>query len=198
MKNIIFDLGSVLIKNRAISVLDKLDIDDNTYNELQRFFNDYLELDLGNISLEEKYNNCNFSNEINNKYKDYILHYYEYREYNMELIDIINKLKNNNYNVYVLSDNNQESFDYYKKNALFKNIDGWTASCEHGAIKEDGKLFEVFLNKYKLDPKECYLIDDKETNIIEANKYGIKGFIFDENKDISLLINDMKDNGINI
>ena len=198
MKNIIFDLGSVLIKNKAISVLDELDLDDNTYNELKRFFNDYLELDLGTITLEEKYNKCNFSNDINNKYKDYILHYYEHRKYNHDLIDLINELKNNNYNVYVLSDNNQESFDYYKNNQLFKNIDGWIASCEYGAVKEDGKLYQFFLDKYQLDPKECYMIDDKEINIEEANKYGIIGFVFDEEKDINLLINDMKSNGINI
>ena len=35
MKNIIFDLGSVLLKNKASSTLDNLNLDDETKNELR-------------------------------------------------------------------------------------------------------------------------------------------------------------------
>lgn len=150
------------------------------------------------MTLEEKFNKCNFSDEIRNSYKVFLTHYYEYRKINMDLINLINKLKENNYNVYILSNNNKECYEYYKKQVIFSNIDGWVVSCDYGALKDDGKLFDIFLNKYNLNPRECYFIDDKISNILEANKFGIKGYVFDENKDINGLYNDMINNDINI
>ena len=37
IKNIIFDLGSVILKGKPISVLDDIDIDEDVYNDLKIF-----------------------------------------------------------------------------------------------------------------------------------------------------------------
>ena len=60
MKNIIFDLGSVLIKDHSYSVLDKMSLNKKEYDELLRFFKDFDKLDLGLETLEEKFEKCNF------------------------------------------------------------------------------------------------------------------------------------------
>ena len=52
------------------------------------------------------------------------------------------------------------------------------------------------IKKLNLNTNECYFIDDNIDNIEIAKKHGIKGFVF--NNSINDLINDMKDNGINI
>ena len=105
MKNIIFDLGGVILKDEPITFLKKLNIDDNTYNQLKIFFDDWNKLDLGEESLEDKYLYCNFPKEYDNLYKDKLINYYIYREIDMRLIDCISKLKSSGYNVYVISDN---------------------------------------------------------------------------------------------
>ena len=122
MKNIIFDLGGVILKDEPITFLKKLNIDDNTYNQLKIFFDDWNKLDLGEESLEDKYNKCNFPIEYDNLYKDKLINYYKYREIDIRLIECINKLKENGYNVYVISDNNKECSLYYKNNPSFKLI----------------------------------------------------------------------------
>lgn len=198
MKNIIFDLGSVILKDKPISILKKFNLNETEYNELSRFFDDWSNLDYGYQTLEDKLNQCNYSDEILNKYKKILLNYYEYRDINLELVELIKKLKQNNYNIFVLSDNNKQTYEYYLNNELFSNIDGWVLSCEYNTIKKDGKLFEIIIDKYNLNPKECYFIDDRKINIEIANKYGIKGFIFNEKDDINNLYEDMKNNGINI
>ena len=195
MKNIIFDLGGVILVDKTYTVLDNLDIDKNTYNELKKFFLDCDNLDLGKMTVEEKYNSCNFPKEYD-KYKEYVINYYKHRIFNMELIDIINKLKKNNYNVYILSDNNREVYEYDKNHELFKNIDGWVLSCEYGTVKREGKLFDIFLNKFNLKASECYFIDDNMINIKEAEKHGITCYQY--SNDTNFLISDMRINGINI
>ena len=199
MKNIIFDLGSVILRKRSFSTLDKLDLDDNTYNELKRFFeNCTTDVDLGKKTLEEKFNECNFSKELEDKYKDYLLHYYEHRDINMDLINLINRLKEKGYILCILSETNYDALNYYKNNELFKSIDYWTGSCEHGALKSEGTLFDIFLSKYNLNPEECFFVDDKEINIIEARKRKITAHLFDENEDIKTLYEDMIENGIDL
>ena len=196
MKNIIFDFGGVLIKGNAISSLNKFNINEEELNELKRFFSDYEKLDKGKQTLGEKFNECNFSYEISLKYKDLLINYYKYREVNMDLVELIYKLKNRDYKVYVLSNNPHEAFNYYSSNPLFKAIDGFIGSCDYGKVKDDGELFDVILSKYNLDPSECYFIDNKKLNIDMAYKHGIIGYQFDENEDINKLYTDMRNNGI--
>ena len=193
MKNIIFDLGGVITVGKTYTVLDDLNLDSITYNNLKEFFLDTEKLDLGKMTIEEKYNSCNFPSEYD-KYKDYVINYYKHRVFNMELMDIIDRLKQNNYNVYVLSDNNREICEYYKNYELFKNIDGWVFSCEYSTRKREGRLFDIFLKKYNLNPSECYFVDDRIDNIEKGKEYGITGYQF--NGDNKALISDMRGKGI--
>ncbi len=194
MKNIIFDLGSVLIKDHSYSVLDKMSLNKKEYDELLRFFKDFDKLDLGLETLEEKFEKCSFDKSLY-KYKNSIIKYYESRDINEDLINIIKQLKDN-YKIYILSDNNKEAIDYYKNKLNF--IDGMVVSCDYQTLKKDGKLFEILLDKYNLNPSECYFIDDRLDNIEAGKKLGIKGFLFDENKNINLLYEDMIKNGIHV
>ena len=198
MKNIIFDLGGVILKGTPLSILNKLNINSNDYEELKRFFYDWKKLDLGIESLENKFNSCNYSNYIIVNYKNILINYYKLRDINYELIELIKILKNNNYKVYILSDNNKESDSYYRKLELFNNIDGWILSCNYQKLKKDGLLFEILINKYNLNPSECYFIDNTKENILIAYKYGIKGYLFNENDDINNLYNDMLNNEIKL
>lgn len=198
IKNIVFDLGGVILKDKPNSVLEKLEIDNNIYYELNRFFDNWEKLDLGEETLEEKFKQCNFSKNIKDKYKDFLLNYYKYRDIDIRLIDCINRLKSNGYNIYILSDNNKECFEHYKNQSDFKNIDGWILSCDYHTSKKDGKLFDILIDSFGLNPNECYYIDNNINNIEEANKHGINGYLFNAKEDINKLYNDMRNNNINI
>ena len=198
IKNIIFDLGGVILKETPISILKNFNIDSTTYNELKRFFDDWDDLDLGNESLEDKYNKCNFPSEYDALYKEYLINCYKYREVNMEVMTLINKLKANNYNIYILTDNNKTTTEFLKNTSILKEINGWVVSGEYNTLKRDGLLFDILINKYNLDVKESYFIDDNLDNIIEAEKHGIKGYVFDEKDNIANLYKDMRENKIKI
>lgn len=194
MKNIIFDLGSVILKGHAYDTLNKLNLSNEEYNKLLLFFKNSEIADLRYESLSQIFDKCNFDKELY-KYKDSVIKYYEIRDLNQNLIALIKKLKQN-YKIYILSDNNKEAIEYYKKK--FNFLDGMVASCDYHVSKNEGKLLEILINKYNLNPSECYFIDDKKENISLGEKIGIKGFVFNENQDIALLYEDMKENNIKI
>lgn len=190
--NIIFDLNGVIIKGKAKDVLDKLNLTKEEYNELVKFFDNWNTLDIDEETTEEKFDSYNFSNDIVTKYKDRLLKYYELRDYNMNLINLIKDLKKKNNKVYVLSDNNKDASNYYKN--ILKDIDGYVFSYEYKTVKQDGKLFDIFLDKYNLDPKTCYFIDNTKENIEVANSKGINGILYKDND--NEIINYFKDKGI--
>ena len=190
MKNIIFDLNGVIVKGKARDVLNKLDLTEEEYNELIKFFDNWNDMDITDMNIEEKFASYNFSENTKSKYKDVLLKYYELRDLNTNLINLIKELKKNN-RVYILSDNNKAASLYYKK--LLNNLDGYVFSYEYKTIKKDGKLFDIFLDKYKLDPKDCYFIDDSIDNINVAISKGINAHQFINNED---LIKYFKDNNI--
>ena len=192
MKNIIFDLGGVVLKDTPSSILDKLDITDDTKKELLNFFDDFTNIDLGLETLKEKFDSCKFSDDIKKNYESFLVNYYEIRDINYEMIELINTLKKNNYNIYVLSDNNLDAAKYYKNK--MNNIDGWIFSCDYNTLKKDEKLFKILIDKYNLVPQECYYIDDRKGNVDIALKYGIKGYTY--NNKIEDLYKDMSNNGI--
>ncbi len=191
MKNIIFDIGGVILKGKSNSILDKLNLSPEEYNEYIRFFDGFLKLDLGTQTIEERYNECHFTSD---KYKEVLLNYYRYRELNNDIINLIKILKGNNYKTYLLSDNNKTVFNYILNK--IDDIDGWVVSCDYGTIKEEGELFNYLLVKYSLKPEECFFIDDKEVNVNKALEYGINGCLFDENNDFNKLLDVLNDNGI--
>ena len=195
-KTIIFDLGGVVLVDTPYTVLDKLNLNDFEYKELSKFFDNTNLLDIGKMSLEDKLNECNYSSDILEKYKEILLNYFKIRDLNENILEIIRKLKNNNYKVFILSDNNKEASDYYTNLDLFSNIDGFVFSYEYNTIKKDGDLFDIFIDKYKLDPNDCILIDDSKENIDVAKEHGINGILFDENENIEKLYNELKEDNI--
>lgn len=190
--NIIFDINGVVLKGKAKSVLNKLNLDESEYNEILGFFDNWNDMDTTDMSIEEKFNSYNFSDNIKSKYKDILLKYYELRDFNDNLLNLIKELKKNNNNVYVLSDNNKDASMYYK--SVLKDVDGFVFSYEYKTIKKEGKLFDILLEKYNLDPKTCYFIDDTLENIEVAKTKGINGILY-ENDD-KKIINYFKERGI--
>lgn len=192
--NIIFDLGGVILLGKAKDVLDKLNLNESEYNEILGFFSNWNDMDTNDMSIEEKFNNYNFSDNIKSKYKNDLLRYYELRDINMNLINLIKDLKKNNNKVYILSDNNKDASNYYKTINGLNNLDGYVFSYEYGTIKKDGKLFDIILEKYNLDPSTCYFIDDTKKNIEVAESKGINGILYEDNDEE--IINYFKERGI--
>lgn len=199
IKNIVFDLGNVILKDNPSIVLENLkELDKKSRLIIKRkFFDNWNELDLGNETLEEHLNNCKFNFPIDENVRETLLNYYKYRPFNDEVIKLMNNLKNNKYNIFILSNNNKEAYEYLTKLPIFKSVDGWIVSCDYHIIKPNKEIYIKLFETFNIKPEECFFIDDTEENINMAKKLAMKGFILDiKNQGLDKLIENLKENNI--
>lgn len=198
IKNIVFDLGNVILKSSPSIILDNFKETIVDFQNIKNiFFDNWGELDLGNETLLEHLNNCNFDGVLEKETKELLLNYYKYRPFNNEIIELMNNLKNNGYCIFVLSNNNKEAYEYLKSHPIFKSINGWIVSCEYHLVKPNKELYNILFNKFNINPEESFFIDDKKENIDMAKKLGMKGFTLDINQGLNDLIEELKKNNIN-
>ena len=86
-------------------------------------------------------------------------------------IEILNYLKKNNYECYVLSNWSAETFIGMTENYPFlKKFDGLLISGEDKLIKPNLDIYQLAIKRFDLDPHKCVFIDDKLENIETAKK----------------------------
>lgn len=196
IKNIIFDLGNVILKGKPSIILENLNLDDEVYNDIkEKFFNDWSKLDLGLISLDDYFYQCNFKSIISNEIKERLINYYKYRPFNEDVLNVLHDLKNKKYNIYLLSNNNKETANYLRKLDFYQDISGDVYSCDYNVIKPNIEIYNILLNKFNLIPQECLFIDDDQDNIETATKLGIKSIKYnlDNYNALNLKINNFID-----
>ena len=90
-------------------------------------------------------------------------------------IDILMKLKQDNYECFVLSNWSSETFiDIPKEFKFMNNFDGLLISGEDKLAKPDPKIYLLAIDRFNLDPQNTVFIDDKLININAAKELGFK------------------------
>ena len=107
-----------------------------------------------------------------------------------ESVDILKKLKDKNYDCYVLSNWSAETFagmidDY----PFLKLFDGLLISGEDKLIKPDHVIYQLARDRFNLNPEETVFIDDKRENIEAAKGLDFKTIHLTDPKNIEKEIN---------
>jgi 2-haloacid dehalogenase len=88
-------------------------------------------------------------------------------------VEILRKLKQNEYPLYGLSNWSAETYPQVRqKYPFFEWFDDVILSGLVKVTKPDPAIFKLLLNKTGYKASECVLIDDSQTNIDTANKLG--------------------------
>lgn len=181
IKNIIFDIGNVILKFNVKEVLKNF-----TSNEdEQKFILDniinspewlgYALIDTGYITKEEAIEMVkDRTNHTNDKIiEDFWNNYNNFASVNEEMLILIKTLKEKEYKIYLLSNINQYTTEFIEKSGLFRLVDGYVLSYQVHQVKPYIGIYNTLLEKYKLMPNESLFIDDNEKNIITGNSLGI-------------------------
>lgn len=185
IKNIIFDIGDVLVgyslenfskKNKkSLQKLEKA----NQILVKNEMWREYLN---GNVLLKEileklNHDYFNYKEEfeiiLEKKYQVDILVLIE------ENTELLMQLKEKGYSIYLLSNITKETLEVIKENYEFvKFIDGGVYSYQEHISKPNKQIYEILCTRYKLNPKECIFIDDKKKNVDISTGLGMTGIIY--------------------
>lgn len=193
IKNIIFDLGNVIINidtQKTAQEMQKLGFKDfeKSYSLLSQT-NLFDSLEKGFIKPEEFHNEINSqlekeksSEEIDKAWGAMLL------DFPKERIELLKKL-GKKYRLFLLSNTNEIHFHQYNRdlvnqfgfdlNSLFEKA---YYSFELGMRKPDAEIFEYVLNDAGLNPFETVFIDDLDKNIDVAGRMGINTIWLDVQK----------------
>jgi FMN phosphatase YigB (HAD superfamily) len=95
------------------------------------------------------------------------------------MLDIFFKVQKIGYKVYILSNMAQDAHKKIIASCDFLNSsEGQVYSYLVKAVKPQPQIYETLLIQYQLNAQESIFIDDKEENIIAAKKLGIDGITY--------------------
>ncbi|MCI5821554.1 MAG: HAD family phosphatase [Lachnospiraceae bacterium] len=181
LKNIIFDVGGVLLDYRWKEMLRDYGLSEEEALYLGgQLFEDPLwaKLDLANVPDEEIVRE--FQHKVP-KYKDVIEWFITHGEFmhvaRPQVWERVHRLKEMGYHLYLLSNYSENLFTKHTKDASFmEDIDGKVVSYMIHQTKPSKEIYAYLLNKYELNPKESIFFDDRRENTEAAEKMGIKSY----------------------
>jgi putative hydrolase of the HAD superfamily len=182
IKNIVFDLGNVLVSFKPGEYFDKKNYPQNIKETiLADIFGskEWLMLDNGDISTREAIESISLKSTMK---KEEITHIFNLRSDLIFPIDqnvrVLPELKKQGFRLYFLSNFPMDIFEEVKTGYyFFKYFDGGVISAEAKASKPDPRIYNILLDKYSLIPEECLFIDDLEVNVKAAEETGMKGLV---------------------
>lgn len=180
-KNIIFDFGNVLATFQENEMLSHF-CDEADYPIMKKaVFSDWDELDAGIITLSEctERGLSKVPERLKPNVLDYFANWYKCLRPLTQTWDFIHELKEQGYSIYILSNAPvqfaEHAADCYE---IVKEFDGIVFSAPIRLAKPGPEIYQHLFEKYNLNPKDCFFLDDKVSNIEAGRKQGMDGIVF--------------------
>lgn len=190
-KNIIFDLGGVLVEWNPIKFINQIFGEnvpvhqkmlhifssDDTRNRLTPL---WIEMDRGTSTIAQAAQKISQEFTLDKNDVEHFIQQVFSRC--MARIDkgfyILEEVKKAGYKVYALSNFSREGFDIIEqKYEISSNFDGITLSAWEKCIKPEKEIYDRLLQKHNLKAEECLFIDDMSVNVQAAMALGIDGIV---------------------
>ena len=184
VKNIIFDIGQVLVNYDWRGYIRSLGYEGETAERIGRAMfaaPDWNELDRGVLSTEEVVerfvrNDPAIERELRDAFRRSGEKISE-REY---AVSWVREMKERGFRVYYLS--NYSDYIYQGSRHILekflREMDGGVFSWKVQMIKPDEGIYRRLLETYGLKAEECVFMDDNPANVETAKRLGIQGIVF--------------------
>lgn len=199
VKNVIFDVGSVLIGYRWHEVIMEYGyepvkafavghamLDDEMWNKMDR----------GDVTFEEllEYYKKKLPEET-----ELIDYFFEHKEkmvvYRPYLYSKIEELIKKGYRIYILSNYSKVLFPAHSIEFPFMDkLSGMVISYTVNSVKPERKIYDELLSQYSLKPEECLFFDDRKANTDAAERLGITCVTVSREDDILTAVDKLLDN----
>lgn len=179
-KNIIFDVGGVLLSYRWIDLIKETQPDETEARAFaKRLFNDplWLEFDIGLRPFDDIIEDYVIKYPSDEKHIRYALGHLERMPIHRPKVwEKVHELKQAGYRLYILSNYSHRMFRIHTEGLPFHDdMDGRIVSYEVHHLKPHKEIYEDLFKKYGLKPEECLFFDDRQDNVDGGRKCGMEG-----------------------
>lgn len=176
MKNVVFDLGGVVVDWNPARLLEEYPGDSEMPVALfqKGFFQEYWpEYDRGTVDQAGIVREMSrFAGRSYAECWDFV----EFIKHSLRDIPttqcLIKELSEKGYRLFCLSNMSVEYYDYLKEREVFNYFDGRIISALEHVIKPEKEIYELLMERYDVVPEESLFIDDLEKNINAAKLLG--------------------------
>ena len=199
IKNILFDMGQVLIRFDQKYFIKRLGIDDADLDLLLREVYrsvEWVQMDRGTLREEDAFRSI--SKRLPERLHDAawkLICMWDRPILEVAgMYELVEELKGLGYGIYLLSNASVRQHDYWPRIPASRFFDGKLISADVHVIKPQPEIYRLCLEKFGLQAEECFFIDDAPANIEGALCCGIAGAVF--HGDAKLLRSQLRTAGI--
>ena len=200
MKNLVFDMGNVLIELNSEKILQAITDDRKLHNLLRKEVFEtglWVQTDEGVKTREEMIEivTAKIGEEYRNEITQLSRYWYKYVDVYTKVQDRIIELSKNGYNIYILSNTAYTFYDLVKEGYLpaASIAKGIVLSCEEKVLKPNEKIYNILLERYNLDPHDTMFFDDLSENIWGAACCGINGFVVENERELLTYLDKLRE-----
>jgi len=177
-KNIVFDIGNVLIRYDPIGFLERSPYAEQKNEYIRHIFDAewWVELDKGTIDEETVFRHLYEQFPDLREGISYISNHWINEVFSLieGTSQILTDLKEAGYRIYLLSNFGERGFQKVSKEyAFFEKVDGKIVSYDVKTVKPEREIYDLLLERYELAPHETIYIDDRPENLVVPEEYGI-------------------------
>ena len=181
IKNLVFDLGNVLIEWNSEKILTYFEPEKERQQVLRQVIFEsgvWHQTDRGERSLKEACEEVLAQLDVSyhSAIKNIFYHWYEVVYVYSGLQERIRLWSDQGYRIYILS-TTCEIFYHIEKAGLlpiYPLLSGYILSSEVGVVKPEAEIYQKLLKKYNLNPVESVFIDDIQANLDTAAELGFE------------------------
>ena len=183
IKNIIFDVGKVLVEVRWQEVMRELGLDEATVELVANATvcsSTWGEYDRSKLPYEEMLKKFVMNNpKVEKEIRLFMEHEKEaIREYPYAR-EWVKNFHDKGYKCYVLSNYPKGTFEHTREERSFEEfLEGAVYSFQVQMIKPEKEIYQMLLKRYNLMPTESVFIDDNLTNVEIARELGMYAIHF--------------------
>ena len=199
IKNILFDMGQVLIRFDQKYFIKRLGIEDVDLDLLLRQVYrsvEWVQMDRGTLREEDAFRSI--SKRLPERLHDAawkLICMWDRPILEVAgMYELVEELKGLGYGIYLLSNASVRQHDYWPRIPASRFFDGKLISADVHVIKPQPEIYRLCLEKFGLQAEECFFIDDAPANIEGALCCGIAGAVF--HGDAKLLRSQLRTAGI--
>ena len=184
IRNIVFDMGNVLIRFDPLLFIEREGITDQEDRKiiLDELFNsvEWAQMDRG--ILEEKtaepFILKRFPERLHPAVCNLLYHWAIPGDEFYGMRDLVAELKEAGYRLFLLSNASTAQHRYWPLFPVSRYFDGKLISCDVKVVKPMREIYQIFTDRFLLDPEECLFIDDAPANVAAAITCGWNGIVF--------------------